>query len=1150
MGVRRNGRLGLTVAAVVIAGAGVVAAAAPAVAVHHQTPGVQSAGSVLGTSTFSNDFEAAPYTGNGYLSQRVPAAGMGFLGDLGTDGWPLYDTRTDGALVAGLFATTSGMQRIAQVPTWSTLDFSSPSGTYSPATATASNVSQYSQRLDPHTGVVSTSGVWTAPGGERTRFSYQLFADRGQEHVGVVRLTLTPQWSGTAQVSSLLDGNGAAGLTPVDGGFDTATAQAYMTDTTQGLGTGVTEAGTLTHSANVTITGTDDISDVSASTAGGQLSFPVSSGQTYQLTKYVAIYTGTGTETTARDASLAAAQAGWDRLATEDDATWASLWGASGDPIEVTGDPSLQNVVNASEYDLWASVNPSSPDSIGPSGLSSDNYGGLVFWDADTWMSPALLAQDPELAKPIVSYRDRTLAAAEANAKSLGYQGAFYPWTSGSDGVYATNCYGGSCSEEIHLQSDIALAQWQYYQATGDKQWLRNDGWPVIQALAQFWAGRATAGTDGGYSIDNIQPPDEYVSGVSNDPYTNVGAAQTLDIATKAAAIVGQSAPASWADIAKGLIASLPFDQADGVYDEYDGYTGQTVKQADVTMLTYPLRFSMPPSTALADLNYYGSRTDLGGPAMTQAINSIDSSLLGQAGCSSYTYLVQSYQPFLHGPFDQLAELFPPGSISQAPGGEDLSEPAFNFLTGVGGFLQEFLYGFSGLELGTSQVSVDPSLPAQLPGLVLRGVRWQGRTLRIAIGHDGTTVTLESGSAMTLDFAGRAVSLRPGASVTGPTRSPSSDNPDGNLALCHPTSASSSAVYSTPDGATDGSDATNWTAGSAQASLTVNLGGRQTVREVVVTRGTSQPFSYDVQLSSDGRHWTTVRPVPAASGGTDVVPVPATTARYVRLSFPGGSQMAVPVINEVGVYGAAHLTALQVSGGNWLAPIGSSAELTTTLTNVGSATVRDARTSLSGPPGWTATPVTPATSSSLAPGHSLVTTWQVSVPAAATAGSYPLTATASATGTRTQTTNESIQAVDVCSTGQACQAEDGTVQGQASVANNQSGYTGTGFVAIEHPGDGVVVYVDVPTAGTYQLETRYANYIGGAEPPYVAETRTASVSVNGSLTGTLSMPVTGSWSTWDTVSTPVQLNAGVNAVGLYCAAADNCAVNIDAFTAG
>jgi hypothetical protein len=206
---------------------------------------------------------------------------------------------------------------------------------------------------------------------------------------------------------------------------------------------------------------------------------------------------------------------------------------------------------------------------------------------------------------------------------------------------------------------------------------------------------------------------------------------------------------------------------------------------------------------------------------------------------------------------------------------------------------------------------------------------------------------------------------------------------------------------------------------------------------------------------------------------------------------------------------------------------------------------------LSGPQGWQVTAVTPATTPSLAPGASLVTTWRVSVPSSVTPGSYPLTATASYTDQRqtvTQTTGESVQAVTVCATGQVCQAEDGTLEGQAAVASNQSGYTGTGFVVLEHPGDGVVVYVDVPAAGAYQLQTRYANYIGGAEPPYVAETRTASVSVNSSLTGTLSMPVTGSWSTWDTVSAPVQLNAGVNAVGLYCGTDDNCAVNVDAFT--
>lgn len=38
-------------------------------------------------------------------------------------------------------------------------------------------------------------------------------------------------------------------------------------------------------------------------------------------------------------------------------------------------------------------------NSIAPAGLTSDSYAGQVFWDADTWMFPSLLALWPDYAE-------------------------------------------------------------------------------------------------------------------------------------------------------------------------------------------------------------------------------------------------------------------------------------------------------------------------------------------------------------------------------------------------------------------------------------------------------------------------------------------------------------------------------------------------------------------------------------------------------------------------------------------------------------------------------------------------------------------------------------------------------------------------------
>jgi trehalose/maltose hydrolase-like predicted phosphorylase len=70
------------------------------------------------------DFTQQPYVGNGYLSQRLPAIGEGYQGNLGESGWPLNDQRFTGAFVSGAYSLSGSKEDIASIPTWSTLSVS------------------------------------------------------------------------------------------------------------------------------------------------------------------------------------------------------------------------------------------------------------------------------------------------------------------------------------------------------------------------------------------------------------------------------------------------------------------------------------------------------------------------------------------------------------------------------------------------------------------------------------------------------------------------------------------------------------------------------------------------------------------------------------------------------------------------------------------------------------------------------------------------------------------------------------------------------------------------------------------------------------------------------------------------------------------
>jgi trehalose/maltose hydrolase-like predicted phosphorylase len=269
-------------------------------------------------------------------------------------------------------------------------------------------------------------------------------------------------------------------------------------------------------------------------------------------------------------------------------------------------------------------------------------------------MYPSLLAQHPDIAAGMNAYRFDRLAAATARAKATGYRGGRYPWESALDGTEQIPPPVSVNSEgmyEQHITADIALAQWQYYLATGDRTWLRTRGWPVLRAAATFWASRVTHGHDGRYHLAHITGPDEENVNVTDEAYTNVAARTTLLDATAAAQAVGVSAPSNWSRIAHGLV--VPFDN--GLHPEYAGYRGQLVKQADVTLMQYPWAFPMSRSVGENDLDFYVPRNDPDGPSMTDAVSSIDSSALGTPGCASYVYTERSVQPFLRDVFNQFS---------------------------------------------------------------------------------------------------------------------------------------------------------------------------------------------------------------------------------------------------------------------------------------------------------------------------------------------------------------------------------------------------------------------------------------------------------------------------------------------------------------
>jgi protein-glucosylgalactosylhydroxylysine glucosidase len=394
---------------------------------------------------------------------------------------------------------------------------------------------------------------------------------------------------------------------------------------------------------------------------------------------------------------------GADRLITFHEKAWSDIWKSD---IQVSGDAQSQQDIHSMLYHLYSFTREGTGFSLSPMGLSGLGYNGHVFWDADLWMFPALLVLHPEMAKSMIEYRYERLDAARKNAFEHGYKGAMFPWESAASGVEETPVWALSGPFEHHITACVGLAAWNYYCVTQDTTWLREKGWPLLSATADFWASRVERNGPGHYDIKNVVAADEWAENVDNNAFTNAAAKVLLRDATDAATILGKKADPDWMQVSE----NIPIMQlSNGVTQEYAGYNGEGIKQADVNLLAYPLKLITDPVQVRKDLVYYQSRVpNQGTPAMTQAIFSLLYARLGE-GDSAFHFFKDAYIPNLNPPFRVIAE---------TKGG---TNPYF--ATGAGGILQALLMGFGGLDITPAGIVQLPSkLPPAWKSLTLTGV--------------------------------------------------------------------------------------------------------------------------------------------------------------------------------------------------------------------------------------------------------------------------------------------------------------------------------------------------------------------------------------------------------------------------------------------
>ena len=392
---------------------------------------------------------------------------------------------------------------------------------------------------------------------------------------------------------------------------------------------------------------------------------------------------------------------GRDRLIMQHNKAWDDLWKSD---ITIDGDDQSQQDIHSMLYHLYSFVREGSDYSPSPMGLSGLGYNGHVFWDTDLWMFPAILVLHPEMAKGLVDYRFNRLEQAKRNAFEHGFKGAMFPWESAASGVEETPVWALSGPFEHHITACVGLAVWNYYCVTQDKTWLKEKGWPLLSATADFWASRVERNGPGKYDIKNVVAADEWAENVDNNAFTNAAAKANLKYAAEAAKILGIGENADWKDVANNIpVLSFP----DGVTKEHAAYNGEPIKQADVNLLAYPLKEITNTAAIKKDLEYYSVRVG-DGPAMTQGIFALLYARLGDSA-KAYHFFKDGYVLNKKAPF---------GVIAETKGG---GNPYF--ATGAGGMLQSVLMGFGGLEITpTGIIQIKSVLPASWKKLTITGV--------------------------------------------------------------------------------------------------------------------------------------------------------------------------------------------------------------------------------------------------------------------------------------------------------------------------------------------------------------------------------------------------------------------------------------------
>jgi len=512
---------------------------------------------------------------------------------------------------------------------------------------------------------------------------------------------------------------------------------------------------------------------------GNKITLKAAAGEKIELNKYIAVCTSRDYEENlvskkAEKKAAAAEFRGYEDLFTEHKEAWAKIWQES--DIKIKGDPEAQQGIRFNIFHLNQTYTGHDPRlNIGPKGFTGEKYGGLTYWDTEAYCLPFYLATHSEdVSRNLLLYRYNHLEKAVENADKLGLDGALYPMVT----INGEECHNEweITFEEIHRNGAIAHAVKDYVDYTGDEEYIKEYGIPVLAQISRFWADRAHFNSHKDkYMILGVTGPNEYENNVNNNWYTNRIAVWTLNYTLENLEQIKKNDPAKyeewiseleledselelWQDMTEKMY--YPYLEEFDVYSQQDGYLDKEqklvsdleeediplhknwswdkilrspyIKQADVLQGIYYFKEDFDRASIARHYDFYEPRT-VHESSLSPCIYSLLAADLEREE--------KAYQLYL-----RTARLDLDNYNTDTDDGLHI--------TSMAGTWMSIVKGFAGFKVQNDQVEFRPFLPEAWDGFNFM-IIFRGRRIKVNVEQEETTFYLEAGADLKIKVYGQ-----------------------------------------------------------------------------------------------------------------------------------------------------------------------------------------------------------------------------------------------------------------------------------------------------------------------------------------------------------------------------------------------------------